>query len=252
MEREKSMRSIRRSWSWLLLGLVLLAFVPVPIVSAGNVEQPIFLRYNIQGTSYTYGLLTGETIPSGTSVGRITTVGSSTTWTAVGSDTPFAVLSVGDRISAKSSGSATGAPATFSRTVTAKASSISMTVHSAANLQSACGAAGCNWTYRTFVATPGTASTDGWFAVGTGTKTIALEIVTLGSTSIEYSIETRTYDGGPVTLASGSFTSATFPDNGDALVIGESVHELRVGLKRTGAGTNAVNVSLLESDQAPQ
>jgi hypothetical protein len=236
---------------WKLLGiawLMVFFLLTPPTVFSGNKEMPVFLRYNIQGTSYTYGVLTGQIQPYGTSIGKITTSGSSATWTAVGADTPFAAVSIGDRIAAKSSGSATGAPAVFSRTVTAKASSISITVHAAANLQSACGAGGCAWTYKTYSPAPGTTATDGWINTDIGPHTVAIEVVTLGSTSIEYSIETRTYDGGPITILQGTFTSATFPDNGDVFAIGENVSELRVGLKRTGAGTNAVNVSLFEEE----
>jgi len=194
-------------------------------------QQRIAYHYDVQNTSYTYNKFS----PPNDGPIPVSTVGSSATVTGTGA---FAEVAVGDVLLINNQG--TGAV----RLVTARASADSITVDAVINIPVA-------MPFKWLDFSTGTAATDGWYAIGGGptgrarANTYLIEVVTLGSTSIDYTVETKTQEGGPIQLALASISSATFPANGDTVVIGENAGWIRIGLKRTGAGTNSVNVDFL-------
>jgi len=212
------------------LGLIALVLLP----SYAGAEETFFRAYDIDETAYQYGKF-GEWTEA--SPYRIETSGSSTTVTAV-SGTPFELLGVGDEIRVELSGVQTR------RVVTAKASSISITVNSAINLDVD---GGYKFEWRDFAV--GTAATDGWIATGLASAMdVHLVVTTLASDSITFSVECR--GDGDATDAkqifTDTYTSATFPDNGAVVVIGEICSSVRVGVKvGTDAGTDAISAHLV-------
>lgn len=212
------------------LGFIALLLLP----SFAGAEQTFFRAYDIDDTSYTYGRF-GEWTEASPS--RIETSGSSTTVTAV-SGTPFELIGVGDEIRVEISGVQTR------RVVTAKASSVSITVNSAINLDID---GGYKFEWRDFQV--GTAATDGWIATGLASAVdVHLIVTTLVSDSITFSVECRG-DGDATDskqVFTDSYTSATFPDNGAVVVVGEICSSVRVGVKvGTDAGTDAISAFLV-------
>lgn len=164
---------------------------------------------------------------SGDSGGRIETSSSSTTVTAV-SGTPFTAVAVGDEITAS------GPAGQFTRVITAKASSISLTVDSAVNLDVD---GGYGWTFRTL--TCGYGDTAGWIRMVGRAHSVAISIRQRTATGgIDYSIETRPRSGLglPLQVLSGNLTGELITGVRDTTAansweITDTAAEVRVGLK---------------------
>ena len=160
---------------------VLLALLAVASVAETPPEfRPVVAAYNLSSTSYTYPLL-GNPLSG---AANILTVGSSTTVTAA-TGTPFASVNVGDEITVQ-----TATTTRVVRAVTAKASSTSITVSSAANL-SGNGASGYPFSYRPL--SDGTGDTQGWIKVAQyREKNFVVEVNALAATNITIRVECKT------------------------------------------------------------
>lgn len=169
------------------------------------------------------------------------TAGANTTVTAVETtgdgNHPFDVVNVGDLLYYQD-----GLGVGFYRTVTAKASSISLTVDSAWDLTATGKSLKC---YRRLL---GTTATDGWISTGDlSMKTVKINVTAVGSGSVTYSIEGRM--AGPDTTPAVIATAAIAVVNSVAITINEPWDFVRVGLKETaGAGVDSVDVFLVGSD----
>lgn len=216
-----------------LIRAALLAVLGLWPSIAGAQAATFFRAYDIDATSYTYGLF----LPWVNGYCTIETSGSSTTTTAgTGCGNIFDPVGVGDEIRVTISGVLTR------RVVTAKASGVSLTVDTAWNV-----AAGTQWERRDFQS--GTGATVGWFnTTGLGDMTVYVQVLTLVSDVVDVSVECRP-SGLDLQTANQvdtvSISSATAPSNGAVFPIGEDCGALRVGLKvGTDAGTDSVTVVL--------
>lgn len=107
------------------------------------------------------------------------------------------------------------------------------------------------WSFRTYANNGdfsgcGTTATDGWIPLPPGISTVIVNVNTLGSTSVDYSVEgdMGTYGNGlssVYVIGAASIATATTA----RIPIVDGFPRIRVGLKHTGAGTNVVNVVLV-------
>lgn len=200
----------------LLAFLVLLA-----LPGMGSAADVLFFKnYNTADAGFNYGL----TSPPVALKGFVTTSGSSTTVTAVGTATPFAVVDVGDIIIVNPGPGV----ADQIRYVTAKASSISITIDTAANWDNSGAGYSARWQDVTF----GTAATDGWVSVGSLVdKSVQVEVTTINATSITFSIEGR---ASPNATASVLLQPVYTAADSDIFQIPERIDAIRVGIKLAG------------------
>lgn len=212
----------------LLMALAVLGLA-VPAAQAqtakARTDIPVFVGYPLDATSLTYCAIGGPQTGSG----RVKTSGSNTTVTAVsGLPDPFTNLVEGDKLMF---GTPTGI---VTRIIVTASSATSVVVDAAVNL----GSTGVAFSYQTYGATCGTAATSGWFSVLPGDYTLCVRIAQMNVTgTIDFAVDTRNqdaYGSGPISLLTGSFASATYPDNGDCFNIGEKTSSFRVGLKING------------------
>jgi hypothetical protein len=181
-------------------------------------------QYDLNATSFIYCVTVEGRGPNGQ---NITTSGSSTTVTAVGSGTPFAELEVGDDLLVNNQ-------TTFAserRRITAKASSVSVTVDTAVDWSN--GGAGFPFTFRDI--TCGTTDTDGWASATNLTeKEVKVLIETEASSGgVDFSIECRGTgeDDEPAQLVAFNKTGTTSPTNAEVVTIPERCDAIRVGMK---------------------
>jgi len=172
-------------------------------------------------------------------LGGLTTVGSSTTTTAV-SGTPFNQVLVGDIIRASKGNVTSGGVSVdnaFVRLCTAKASETSITVNTAWDLSATGGYAGSMNKFYS-----GTTATDGWFWTGgLSLKHVKINIETLAATNVILSIEGKYED--PDATGVDIVPEQTYTATGsDDITISEDWPFMRVGLRHTGAGTDVVSV----------
>lgn len=210
--------------------LVVMASVP-----AWAQQQRTYVRtYDLDATSYIY-CVTSE--PLATSGFRATTVGSSTTVTAVSPADAFDRVTVGDDLLFVVGGTQ------YLRRVATKASSASITVDTAVTLTATVGSP-----FLIQTRTCGTTVSDGWVpTTGMDEKMVKVETATLtGTGGVDVSVECRL--GGnataPIQLVTGNITSTTAPNAGDVFVIPEPCSSIRVGLKwgtANGAGPDSVS-----------
>lgn len=181
-------------------------------------------------------------------VARIKTVSSSTTVTTVNSVSAFGAIAVGDEIYAKVG------QTLIRRVVTAKASSISLTIDSAASWAN--GTAGYPFQWRHRVC--GYSDTDGWMAtdglsapnvkvdLGDGSGTA---ITATGGLSVSVECRLAGDDGGqPAQLFSMTMTSAIRPTSSQVVPVLERCSNIRTGLKWTTvdtSGTDSVSAYLI-------
>jgi hypothetical protein len=205
-----------RVLAWLMAACVLF----VSPVMAQVEDRSVLVDYDLDATSYTYCLHGNEQAGPAS----VQTSGSSTTVTAV-TGTPFANLGVGDVMS----WTINSLPSY--RIVSAKASSISLTVNSAITLT------GDAFRYRPLAC--GTGSGDGWFNTGDGynVKTITIFIPQMDATGgVTASIECRNA-GVQSQLETVNYAAAT--TNGDARRVDAACEQMRVGFKIVTADDGA-------------
>lgn len=205
-----------------------------------SVQLMLFYKYDPSGTTLNYGRF----LDPFNMKGFASTSGSSTTTTATEStglgSTPFDVVTVGDVLKNQDN-----VGTTLYRIVTAKASSISLTVDTAWTL----GAAGKSLViYHRLL---GTTSTDGWFSTAWASqKTVRIVVSAIGSTSTTYSIEGKMAapDATAQVIATAAITTVTSV----IVAVADPWDFMRVGLKDTsGAGTDAIEVYFVASDILP-
>lgn len=222
----------------ILLCLALLGFLTVPASAqvSARTFQNVATKYDVTstGATFTYVLLTPP-ITDTLNGNRVTTVGSSTTVTAVGAGLPYTNVVVGDELTF------TNADGTFVRNCTARASATSITVDAAVNLGAAGGAV---MTYRHH--NTGTTAADGWFALRSfWGESVCVTIDTINATGgLDFSIEGRT--GGTtqpstaIVLLTANFTAV----GGDCFTIADFVTELRVGMTIKTADTGVQSITV--------
>lgn len=196
----------------------------------------LFATYNIQDTSFLYGAYS-DPIPSRK---YVKTTGSSTTVvSATASSGALDEVAVGYEMAVNRDGDVDV------RYVTAKASGDSITINSAVDWGRDASDTGYPYQFRYW--NNGTAATSGWFGVDQfDDKGVQLIVTTLGSTSIEAIIEGRLKGSQTTNTILWPLWSSTsgysFTATGSVVIpITEAVDEIRVGFKRTGAGTNSVS-----------
>ena len=75
-------------------------------------------------------------------------------------------------------------------------------------------------------------------------KTVQIDLITLGSTSVEVRVEGRAGSSAEWgEIATISFTAATGANNSHMVNVVEFLEEIRVGVKATSAGTDSITVS---------
>lgn len=193
--------------------------------------KQFYYNYDLDATTYKYGRIGG---PQGLPVqGKygLSTVGSSTTVTAV-AGTPFDPVNIGDVIVFQKG------ETRIIRKVATKASGSSITVDTAVDLSG--GYAG--WFFYPFRI--GTAATDGWHAIHPySAVTIWVSITALSAAGgIDFTIEAASpnIDNAPVTVFTKNYAAA----GTEAINIGEVAQALRIGLKGGSgfAGTDSITV----------
>jgi len=204
-----------------------------------SLQRTLFYKYDPNTTSFVYG----KFLDPVKVVGFLATSGSSATTTALETSglgsTPFDVAAVGDVLL---SVDAVGA-GTY-RTITAKASSTSVTVDTAWTL----GAAGKAVKLLPFKSGDLNFA-DGWVFTGNfQEKTIKINILAITGTSVDITIDGKMSDTDATAYA--IFTKSYTATGSDIFTISEDWSFLRVGLKETGpqAGVNSVSVYLTLTD----
>lgn len=201
-----------------------------------SVQRNLFYNYDIP-TDLTFGkFLDAQPLK-----GFADTSGSSTTTIALEStgagSTPFDQVGVGDVLFYVTSETNAG---TY-RTVTAKASSTSITVNSAWDL-------GTGKALRHMPFRSGTGASDGWVYVGSMKNiTIKYSLTTLGATTVRIVIQVK---GGDIdSTAFDLFDETASATGSDSFSIVEPWTWLRVGVEETvSTGTDAITVILLADD----
>lgn len=193
--------------------------------------RPLFQTYDIQDVVFRYGKYADK---FSMAFGLVKTSGSSTTVSsqdAAASAKALLPVDISDEIAVHRP------DATDNRIVVTNADDDTITVGTAVDWQN--GTSGRAYHYRKFFS--GTTATDGWVQKDPKSQvTVQVIITTLGSTSIEVSIQGRM--AGAYSTAVDLITSVSFTATGGAFyVIPEDVEDFRVGFKRTGAGTNSVS-----------
>lgn len=210
--------------------------------------RTLFYRYNtIEAVNLTYGRFLYGQCPGR---GGISTVGSSTTVSAAtASQEPFAPLAVGDVLAIY-----VGETLNI-RTVTAKASNISITVNAAIDLSALAGGY-TSWSFYAFRS--GQTAADGWVDVSgynPSALSVHIAVITQPTTpGVTYSIEGRFASGlDPTAFVIKTASLATAGGDSAIVNIADStgapytLKALRVGLRATtdATGTDVVTVSLL-------
>jgi hypothetical protein len=158
-----------RAKRWKLIAALLLSILPWPARADEAYTRPVTAKYDLDSTTETFCALNTREIDG---PGRITTSGSSTTVTAVGSAEPFTDVAVNDQLVI------TGVIGQHVRTVVARASATSITVDAAVDLSATGGYA---FQYR--VLSCGTGATDGWFGVSSlSATTVTIDITQIVAT----------------------------------------------------------------------
>lgn len=212
-----------------ILGFIALLLLP----SFAGAEETFFRAYDLSATNYTYGRFGDWTEASPS---RIETSGSSTTVTAV-SGTPFELIGVGDEIRVEISGVQTR------RVVAAKASSVSITVDTAIDLDVD---GGYKFEWRDFQV--GTAATDGWLPTGLASAVDVHFVISAmtGTDGIAWTVECK--GDGDATSAIVVHSETYTAVGSEVIVVGEICSAVRVGIKwvtADTAGTDSVSAFLI-------
>ena len=218
-----------------LLALAALLALVMPAAAAQQAKATFVTNYDLDSTSYTYCVTTGQDGRAFDAprqgAAKVSTVGSSTTVAAVtASSGPFTFVSVGDVLFFKIDN------VTSTRYVTARASADSITVDTAINLSA--DASGYGFTFLKVVC--GTTATDGWIPV-TGWRFKKLvsyieQMNTTGGIDVRFECRDLTLDTNVIQVypASGAnnYTAAGIT-SGIAVVLEEPWDECRIGYKIT-------------------
>jgi len=199
----------------------------------GQQDAQLVYAKDVADAAYTYCKLVGPNQdPYGSpfpGVGRIETVGSSTTVTAeTASDNPFVSVAAGDMIVINIAGVQT------QRRVATKVSDDEITVDTAINTT------GSTWGWYQNLC--GTGVEDGWLnMVSAGAATTTVTVTTLNATSIDYQVQCRIQSGTSGTaLAAAAINSAT----SISYNVAGSWNECRLGLKVTAdVGVQSVSAA---------
>lgn len=223
-----------------LLALLILS-VPGPAVQAqqitGVVSFPLMSEYDLDSTSYTYCVTTGQggrvLSPGRPGAGRIKSAAASTTVTSfTTSSGALDVVAVGDELEINGPSFQNGSenPVIF-RYLTAVASDNSVTVNSAVTLTQT-GGHGYLFRQRSC----GTAATSGWWPMrGMGYATVQFDVAQLTATGgITYKVECRVQGAvsNPV-IVSGPTVMTAATDGPDGIRVQGPWDECRLGFKIT-------------------
>ena len=242
------------------IGLTLLALLSTPLLMAqdaaarNGIDIPLFSARDLSAVAFEYCATFGS--PSTVSVAkeqwrvqdraRITTSGSSTTVTSLGTFAAFTDVAVGDELRIMLDPALIANNATADnmilRYVTARASATSITVNAAVNL----GTAGVPFNWRTL--TCGTTATSGRIGVdGYRNANFQFEWTTKNATSLDWKVECQVKGSNTawvvVIPTSGASTNITAVAATSARIIDVSDYDYcRLGMQvNTDTGVNTVN-----------
>lgn len=225
--------------------LAILALLLWPVVASAQVieQRRLVSAYDLTSTSFIYCTMDKPSPGQGS----ITTSGSSTTVTetTTSNPDPFEFVAVGDVL-----GFTLADGGVTERTVTARASSVSITVNTAVTIP----AAGVGFQINKLRC--GTAATDGWVSVvGVVDKNWVINLVTINGTSIDFKVECKVNFPNAVAVqvwpppspASGSCNTGNFTAAGNCAVSDLTPwNACRVGMKlNTDSGAQSITSSYI-------
>lgn len=213
---------------------------PAVAVAQEQKTAPLVYVKDITDTSYSYckfAGMNGDPFTPMPGIGRIETVGSSTTVTAeTAGDAPFTSVLAGDLLLI------TYGNATYRRRVATRVSATEITVDTAINTT------GATWSW--YKASCGATAADGWIgATGAWALTFEVAVTTINATSIGYIVECRIGGLASVQMAASTIATATTAQYSFNSQTAGSWDECRLGLRvNTDTGVQSVSASVSRQD----